>query len=326
MPSPAGQEGLRHTFQHMVPAAFYAACALCAVGVAMLIRSARGAGWHTGTLLALLGLAGMISLAGKRTDGAIDWSVLCLAAAGFMAVWGATRVLGHPRPVIAALCFVLVILAGMVSYIILDAPFLAFALVIVYAGAILITYLFVLMLASQQPGGAAEEYDRTPRDPVSAILVGTVLLAALATAVFSVTDPGKGDAEVAAALANRRQWLELNSLPRLLSAEVAVAAPGAQPIREGPTPPVAMRQGEPTVAVRLSDGTQGRIHLTDRALPSNVQSVGLALVTDFPASLELAGVVLLMALLGSVILARRQTELADEERSTQVSKAPGSPR
>ncbi len=48
------------------------------------------------------------------------------------------------------------------------------------------------------------------------------------------------------------------------------------------------------------------------ALPENVERVGLALVADFPVSLELAGVILLMAMYGAVIFARRQIEVSEE--------------
>jgi hypothetical protein len=50
------------------------------------------------------------------------------------------------------------------------------------------------------------------------------------------------------------------------------------------------------------------------ALPSNGQSLGHALVASFPVSLELAGVILLMALFGAVVLARRQMLMAEDER------------
>ena len=47
------------------------------------------------------------------------------------------------------------------------------------------------------------------------------------------------------------------------------------------------------------------------ALPENVERVGLALVARFPVSLELAGVILLMAMYGAVIFARRQMEVSE---------------
>ena len=67
----------------------------------------------------------------------------------FIALGAALRVISHPRPVYAALYFILAILSSCGLYVLLSAEFLAFALVIVYAGAILITYLFVIMLATE---------------------------------------------------------------------------------------------------------------------------------------------------------------------------------
>jgi hypothetical protein len=49
-------------------------------------------------------------------------------------------------------------------------------------------------------------------------------------------------------------------------------------------------------------------------LPDNSRQVGVDLVSKFPAGLEIAGVVLLMALFGAVILARKQIELGEDER------------
>jgi hypothetical protein len=48
--------------------------------------------------------------------------------------------------------------------------------------------------------------------------------------------------------------------------------------------------------------------------PDNVHVVGLDLVARYPASLELAGVILLMAMFGAVVLARRQIELGEDDR------------
>jgi len=106
-----------------------------------------------------------------------------------VAVTGAARMITHPKPVYAALYFILVILAVAVNLLLLQAEFMAFALLIVYAGAILITYLFVLMLASQSGdrearGEEAAWYDRTPRQPGMALVLSFVLLAATRVRVF----------------------------------------------------------------------------------------------------------------------------------------------
>ena len=56
------------------------------------------------------------------------------------------------------------------------------------------------------------------------------------------------------------------------------------------------------------------VNLGGRNAPVNSQALGHALVAEFPVSLELAGVILLMALFGAVVLARRQMEMAEDER------------
>lgn len=105
-----------------------------------------------------------------------------------IAVIGSVRVVTHPRPVYAALYFVLVVLSVAGLFLIVGSEFLAAALVVVYAGAILVTYLFVIMLAQQ--GGAAD-YDVAAREPALAVIAAFALLAAiLALATSEVPVPG----------------------------------------------------------------------------------------------------------------------------------------
>lgn len=93
------------------------------------------------------------------------------------ALWGAVRVVSHPKPVYSAVYLVLVVLAVAGELILADAEFLGAALVIIYAGAILVTYVFVIMLA-QQHGPA--EYDNRAREPLAAVIVASLLVAAVA--------------------------------------------------------------------------------------------------------------------------------------------------
>jgi hypothetical protein len=48
----------------------------------------------------------------------------------------------------------------------------------------------------------------------------------------------------------------------------------------------------------------------------------MKLVASFPISLELAGVILLMAMYGAVVLARRQIELGEDERREAAGLRP----
>jgi NADH-quinone oxidoreductase subunit J len=112
----------------------------------------------------------------------------------FIAVAGAMRVITHPRPVYSALYFVLTVLATAGLYVLLWAEFMAAALILIYAGAILITYVFVIMLASQTSGQtkplkAVTECDAVSREPLVASAVGFALMGVLLFVVYDKAYP-----------------------------------------------------------------------------------------------------------------------------------------
>ena len=77
------------------------------------------------------------------------------------------------NPVYAALWFALVTLSTCGLFLLQSAPFLAAATIIVYAGAIVVTFVFVIMLAQQS---GATIYDQRSRQPLVATIVAFVLL------------------------------------------------------------------------------------------------------------------------------------------------------
>jgi len=105
-------------------------------------------------------------------------------------LFGAARVVTHPRPVYSALYFVLTVFATSGLFILLWAEFMAAALVLIYAGAILVTYVFVIMLAAQAsaPGASAAarmtEYDSVSRDPLVASAIGFAVMGMLLFVIF----------------------------------------------------------------------------------------------------------------------------------------------
>lgn len=105
-----------------------------------------------------------------------------LALDFFFIVFGLTAILGSAamivqrNPVYSALYFAVVVLSVCGLFLVKSASFLAAATIIVYAGAIIVTFLFVIMLA-QQSGLA--DYDRRSREAVLACCGGFILLAAL---------------------------------------------------------------------------------------------------------------------------------------------------
>jgi NADH-quinone oxidoreductase subunit J len=238
---------------------------------------------------------------------------------GTVALAGATRMVTHPKPVFAALYFILVVIATAGMFLLLGAEFMAFSLVIVYAGAILITYMFVLMLAQQSPvegAGGDAWYDRMPREALSAVVVGFLMVAMLTDAFFS---PG------AQALRNETftqsaepgamaAWARLESMPKLLLETAQKANPSVSSIVETDGHLLAINGADAFVTAKLADGSTARVMLDASLAPDNGRQVGVDLVSKFPAGLEIAGVVLLMALFGAVILARKQIELGEDER------------
>ncbi len=100
------------------------------------------------------------------------------------------------NPVYAALWFAGVILSTCGLFLMEGAAFISAATIIVYAGAIIVTFLFVIMLARQT---GSSQYDKRYRQPVMAILLGGVLLAVLVY-VFQQPKPAAG--QMAAPIVN----------------------------------------------------------------------------------------------------------------------------
>jgi NADH-quinone oxidoreductase subunit J len=303
----------------------YAACVVGAVGLYLLLvpaqaaprrRALRTAGalLGLGALAYLLtGLAGAIGAEGNPEVFFLIFTAITLAAG--------VKMITTSRPVYSALYFVLVVLASAGLFLLLAAEFMAFALIIVYAGAILITYMFVLMLAQQSPDpehpAGQAEYDVNPREPAAGAVVGFVLLALFARMAY---DGASGlPAPPTAVEAQREAWEDLERMPGRVReyAEAAVGAP-VEVVMDGERARVTAGEpgpdGLPAFATVLVNGEARAVELPAEAMPENVERVGLALIAKFPVSLELAGVILLLAMFGAVILARRQIELTEDEK------------
>jgi NADH-quinone oxidoreductase subunit J len=110
-----------------------------------------------------------------RSSGhlALDFFFIVFAAT---AVLGSAAMIVQRNPVYSALYFAVVVLSVCGLFLVRSASFLAAATIIVYAGAIIVTFLFVIMLA-QQTGLA--DYDRRSRESALACIGGFILLAAL---------------------------------------------------------------------------------------------------------------------------------------------------
>lgn len=94
----------------------------------------------------------------------------------FVSLASAVLMITSRNPVYSALWFAMVLLANSGLFLLQKAEFLSAATVIVYAGAIVVTFLFVIMLA--QPSGAAR-YDHHSREPLLVSLTGLILASVL---------------------------------------------------------------------------------------------------------------------------------------------------
>ena len=302
----------------------YSACIAGAIGLYLLMRGTKGSVRGLGTLVALGGLAWLLTAIMESIDGTLAGTAPVMIF-GLLAIMSAVRVITHRRPVFAALYFVLVVVASAGLFLMLHAEFMAFALIIVYAGAILITYLFVLMLAQQAPDDSGDVesawYDRTPREPALAVLAGFIMLATLVEAMNDARERHfESNVEAVSARAQEQPWEDLAAMPRELLRQARLVDPKVVDILGAPRP----EEGEATLEVRLQGGTETEITLPASSMPSNTRTVGLALVADFPVSLELAGVILLMAMFGAVVLCRKQIELGEDEAQQAAGLTGGS--
>ena len=152
-------------------------------------------------------------------------------------------VITTPNTVHSVLFLVLNFLGVAVIYVVLDAEFLAVIQVLVYAGGIVVLYLFVVMLVNltREP----EAY----RDPRRLSLVGLALAGAVLFELAGIV---------------------VYSYSREPSAPVAAAS--ASPVE----------------------------------LQGNVEQIGWLLYTDYLIPFEVASVLLLVAMVGAIVLAKRE--------------------
>jgi NADH-quinone oxidoreductase subunit J len=154
-------------------------------------------------------------------------------------------VIGQRNPMYSVLLLVASFggLAGL--YIQLDAPFVAVAQIIIYAGAVMVLFLFVVMLLNA-PQEDAAEWDRTHplRQPAFARFGGLLALLLVVQLVWALSTAVGTDA------------------------------------------PVGARAGSETV--------------------SSVRALGRTLFTDYVFAFEATSILILVAMVGAVVLARRE--------------------
>src|SRR4051812_36752260 len=150
------------------------AAAVGGVAVYLLLPRPRSFPVLAGGLLGVLalGLTGaFVTRAGRLTP-----ETFLFYAFSAVAVIAGTLLVTQRNPARAALSFALVVLSTCGLFLLLAAPFLMAATIIIYAGAIVVTFLFVLMLAQQ---AGLSDADARSREPLLSTATGFVLLATL---------------------------------------------------------------------------------------------------------------------------------------------------
>jgi len=256
-------------------------CVVAGVGTVLLLPGRREGAIRKvgGAILLLAGLvfaALIFRAAAGESDASASYYFWPFAA---VALFSGVRVITHPRPVYSALYFVLTTFASAGLFVLLWAEFMAAALILIYAGAILVTYVFVIMLAQQAttPGASAtavNEYDVVAREPIVASAVGFALMAVL---LFVITD----------------RAVQVQKVP-----EAAAIDPQAAPVLDTPN---LISAGESTKAV------------------------GSHLFKYHMVNLELAGLILTLATVGAIIIARRRLAVGTVAAPQGMLTTPNTP-
>ena len=161
------------------------------VGIGTLLSGAGiwlllpGGGRSTRMLGLVLALAGGGCLAARglpleavgHADDIVFWALAGLT------VIAAAATITFRNPVYSALWFALSLMGTAGLFFFQGAQFLGVATIVVYAGAILVTFLFVLMLAS--PKGHAS-YDRVGWEPLLSAATGAVLVGLLTMTISNL--------------------------------------------------------------------------------------------------------------------------------------------
>lgn len=224
-----------------------------------------------------------------------------------LAIMAAVRVITHTKPVYAALWFVMVVLSTAGLFLTVQSQFIAFAMIIIYGGAILVTYMFVIMLASPSQSNYDDtndqqtpEYDKLAIEPVLAVTAGFLLLALLLNLAFRpIPQNPQARGLTSAVILNGGTDAQGNHVAPLLSHNLKTA----QGMR---TVPALEQTAVNPQSLQTSNSLSRGKNVTD------IERIGLALFSGHPLGIELAGVILTLSLIGAVVIAKMKVD--DEEK------------
>jgi NADH-quinone oxidoreductase subunit J len=162
------------------------AVVLGAVGVGLMLPRRTVRGRMIGALLGAVA-AGVVLAQAPLIGDWISQSVLWALAA--VTLGSAAAAISLRKPIYCAIWFGMSLFGTAGLFLFQGAQFLAVATIVIYAGAILVTFLFVLMLA--EPSGRAA-YDRVSWEAMLSAAAGTLLVGFLSTTVTCVLTGERG--------------------------------------------------------------------------------------------------------------------------------------
>jgi NADH-quinone oxidoreductase subunit J len=239
-----------------------------AVGIWLLLPRGSGRGRAAGAAFALAALGAWASL----VPGLGDWlsnSLFGVLAAVTLLAAGA--MIACRSPIYSAIWFGMTLVGTAGLFLLAGAEFLAVATLVVYAGAILVTFLFVLMLS--QPEGHTS-YDRRSWGAVLSAATGALLIGVLSMTLTAVlrgptaTTAVQQNGELSDVAGTRR----VPSTPREEASDGARRVPATLPTPEGP------------------------------AAHDPLAQLGTALFTRYVIPVEVAATLLLAALVGAAVI------------------------
>jgi NADH:ubiquinone oxidoreductase subunit 6 (subunit J) len=295
---------------------------LIAAGAAVyfLLPRPRGRAVLWGSICAIVALAASASLLFRFEHGPKVEAFLFFAFSGMAVISGGLLIV-QSNPARGALCFAMVVINVCGLFLLQAAPFLMAATIIIYAGAIIVTFLFVLMLA-QQTGFS--DADHRSREPFLASFTGCFMLGALLLMLdrtFPNPEPfdellnrlesaaaKQSAGEMRAALGDRKELtaqLERRMRPMPGSALSAEWQSGVDDLEEAlgdGNISAADLRARTNLLVRIGRDARRR-----RELPAeNVAAIGRLLFSDYLLAVELGGTLLLVAAIGAIAVAHRR--------------------
>jgi NADH-quinone oxidoreductase subunit J len=223
------------------------------------------------------------------------------------------------HPVHAALSFACVVLAAAGVYLLQEAAFVAASTVVVYAGATIIIFMFVLMFAQQTN---LLDYDTHKQNPIAAGIVAI----ALATTVIAVAlkEFPKLEEQLAA-----KNGVTVTASPAS-DEKAQPAAADAQPEADektGDAKAEATAEKPVAVAEVKADGDSDAEESDELGTATvnrfTVAKLGAAFYTRYLLAIEIAGTLLLVATIGAVVIAQRepvQHELGQGENQANAKE------